>query len=379
MNIGAGLAAANSFITDQRETKKDAEDRAFLAKQRDYQLQLNQSGLDTLPDETAARKMRAQRASLDDQASMRLAPQREAVDAGKLGLENLNLTAAAERAPTENATRNVQAETGLGAAKFSAAQQGTEQSIAAKSNQVRDALANYSVEELPQVIAQKKRAGIFNEVDAGNLAIAKLADLIQVGDANATIKFMNDMSAASPTVAGKQVAKVGITKDANGENIFVATDAEGQPVMQLSAKHMTAIRDSIGKTDLKEVSAGASLVGVKGGRASVLYEAPQKAGTTNQHTPADVQMADWMVKNGVAKDPNEAWTKVRSAREKTEASFVGDMMKEAAKIQSDPVELQKLETTYRSMYARLHAGSPGLNTPAAPTLNPQIKSLLGIP
>jgi hypothetical protein len=98
------------------------------------------------------------------------------------------------------------------------------------------------------------------------------------------------------------------------------------------------------------------------------------------------------MKNGVAKDPTQAWGMVRSAREKTRGSFIADMLKDRITMNEKAESISQKQKIFGDLYDQIQreqGATPGLPTPSAPatgtTLPPgldasraRINSLLGI-
>ncbi|CAB4122456.1 hypothetical protein UFOVP33_9 [uncultured Caudovirales phage] len=344
MGLNLGLAALDSYY-------KEGDAR----KEREYVQAKRDADMATLGDVTAERRTGAQLRSKQNTANLGLVDSQADLAKNKLSLDQANTKAAIERQPTEQAT-------------------------AANNAEVAKTLSEFNVDDLPRVIAEKRRAGVFSEADAATTGIAKLADLIQIGDTNQVINFMNGLNAAGGNKK-PPVAAVGVTQDPKtGEQVFVAQDAQGNHVMQISQSQMKRVRDSVGKTDLKVLNAGDSLVGVKNGQASVLATAPEKASTLKQHTPAEVQTMEWLISKGVAKDANGAWDMVRSAREKTRNSFIMDYVGKNALPGSDT---NKMSDEAGKIYDSLKSGSGASHAPSnngsAGTVDPRINSLIGVP
>lgn len=249
---------------------------------------------------------------------------------------------------------------------------------------VAKAMSDYSVEELPRMIAQKRRDGVFNDVDAQTAGVAKLADLIQMGDPAQVTSYLNAWRKTNPNQGNQtEVASVGFQKDPKtGENVFMAMDANGTPVMQMSASQIQRIKDSIGKTDLKVAKPGETIYGIKNGHATPMATAPVDQALiksqNKQHTPADIQIMDDLQKHGVAKDRAHAWELVRSSKEKTRSAFVQEfVLKNALPGQSTA----KLEKQGSDLYDNLRTGTPPprSNSSPAATIDPRVNSLIGLP
>lgn len=324
MALNLGLAAADAYFKadDGRVLREQQRERFGWDKQR------TESELSTLPDRTEAARSGYQLQAAQNKANLDLVPNQAAV---------------------------------------------------------ASALSEFSVEELPSRIAQMRQQRIFSDVDAQTAGVAKLADLIQMGDPQQITSYLNAWRKTNPSIMKTDVAQVGFTKDDKGENVFVALDANGQPVMQMSAGQIQRVRDSIGKTDLKVLKPGDTLVGVKNGRATPMANGPVDPAlikaTGKQNQPAEIQTMEWLINNKVAKDQRQAWDLVRSSREKTRSSFIMDYVSKNAGVGQDSKKLaEQGGRIYDELQRSVGNAAPGQsNAPATTTLDPRVNSLLGIP
>ena len=230
---------------------------------------------------------------------------------------------------TENAKKKLQQE----GVSLDAAQKRQPDELAALANKaaVAKTLSEFDVENLPRAIAEKKLQGTFSDADVYTASVSKLADLLATNDQNAVLRFMNGMNDAG--VFGKKHAPVsGVTikqDPTTKENVFVATDAAGQPVMQMSASQMKRIRDSVGKTEYKTVNAGDSLVALKGGQATPVYTAPESAkSAAAKQGPLERDVGYLVTQHGMTKD--QALAHLNSAKTMTREQFVLNALKEKA-------------------------------------------------
>jgi hypothetical protein len=334
-----GSAALNEF--ERLEDRDTARQRA--QKRFDWESQRADSEMSTLPDKTAA-----------DRSGYQLR--------GKQNNANIGLV----DAQTENAAKELK----LQGAGLDAAQKRQPDEIAAQANKaaVAKTLSEFDVENLPRVIAEKKLQGTFSDADVYTTSVSKLADLLATNDQNAVIRFMNGMNDAG--VFGKQhapVASVTIKQDpTTKENVFVATDAAGQPVMQMGAGQMKRIRDSVGKTEYKTVNAGDSLVAMKGGQVTPVYTAPESAkSAAAKQGPLERDVGYLVNQHGMSKD--QALAHLNSAKTMTREQFVLNALKEKAASSYGYKPSQKDADDFGNLYDSVRrggaTGQPG--TPAA--------------
>lgn len=350
-----GSAALNEY--ERLEDRDTARNRA---KQRfDWEQQRAQSELSTLPDKTEADRSGYQLRGKQNNANIGLVDAQTANATKKLELEGAGLDAAKARQPDE---------------------------IVAQANKavVARTLSEFDVENLPRVIAEKKLQGTFSDADVYTASISKLADLLATNDQNAVIRFMNGMNDAG--VFGKQhapVASVTIQQDpTTKENVFVAKDANGQDVMRMGASQMRRIRDSIGKTDLKVINAGDTLVGVKNGQATPLYTAPESAkSTAAKQGPLERDVNYLVTQHGMSKD--QALAHLNSAKTMTREQFILKSVQDSIAMGQTPTsdEVANFGTLYDSarQAPATQPAAPASNSSAPANLDPQIKPLLGLP
>ena len=343
-----GSAALNEF--ERLEDRDTARQRA--QKRFDWESQRADSELSTLPDKTAA-----------DRSGYQLR--------GKQNNANIGLV----DAQTENAAKELK----LQGAGLDAAQKRQPDEIAAQANKaaVAKTLSEFDVENLPRVIAEKKLQGTFSDADVYTTSVSKLADLLATNDQNAVIRFMNGMNDAG--VFGKQhapVASVTIKQDpTTKENVFVATDAAGQPVMQMGAGQMKRIRDSVGKTEYKTVNAGDSLVAMKGGQVTPVYTAPESAkSAAAKQGPLERDVGYLVNQHGMSKD--QALAHLNSAKTMTREQFVLNALKEKAASSYGYKPSQKDADDFGNLYDSVRRGG-ATGQPGAPAAQPKAGGATG--
>lgn len=358
MNLGYGLAALDSYYKEG-----DARVQRERQTQRyDVERKKAEAELSTLDDRTAADRSAAQLRSKQNNANMGLVDAQTENAKNRLTLEQGDLQGKLERQPLDNAAQLNKAE-------------------------VSKALTDFDVQDLPRVIAEKKRAGVFSEADASVASIAKLSDLIKTGDSNQVMTFMNAMNDTKPADQRKApVASVGITTDEKtGEKVFVANDASGQPVVRLSQSQMQRIRDTLGKTEYKTVNAGDSVVALKDGKATPVYTAPESdKSKAAKQGPLERDVNYLTSAHGMSKE--QALSHLNSAKTMSREQFILKSVQDSIAMGNKPTEADT--TNFGAIYdSARRASSPGLsntpgqqsNTSAAPTMDPQIRSLLGLP
>ena len=357
--LGLGLIAADNYFKEGDARVQRQRDQARF----DWESKRAESEMSVLPDKTEAERSGHQLRGKQNNANIGLVDAQASNTKKKLELEGAGLDAAKDRQPLEAETARNNAE-------------------------IAKTLSEFGVEDLPRVITEKRVQGIFSDVDAGTAAIAKLSDLIQQGDGNQVIRFMNSMNNANPS--GKRradVVAVTIEKDPKTqENVFVAKDANGQDVMRMSAAQMQRVRDSIGKTEFKTVNAGDSLVQIKGGQATPVYTAPESArSAAAKQGPLERDVGYLVNQHGMTKD--QALAHLNSAKTMTREQFILKSVQDSIAMGKKPTseEVANFGALYDSARQAPTAqpgrqpAAPASNSPAPANLDPQIKSLLGIP
>lgn len=359
--LGLALIGGSAALNEYERLEDRDTSRQRAQKRFDWESQRAESELSTLPDKTAA-----------DRSGYQL---RGAQNSANLGLVD---------AQTENAKKKLQQES----AGLDAAQKRQPDELAALANKaaVAKTLSDFDVENLPRALAEKKLQGTFSDADVYTASISKLADLLATNDQNAVIRFMNGMNDAG--VFGKKHAPVsGVTilqDPTTKENVFVATDSAGQPVLQMSASQMKRIRDSVGKTEYKTVNAGDSLVQIKGGVATPVYTAPESArSAAAKQGPLERDVGYLVTQHGMTKD--QALAHLNSAKTMTREQFILKSVQDSIAMGKKPTseDVANFGTLYDSARqapaTQKPAPAPASNSPAPANLDPQIKSLLGIP
>jgi len=330
-------------------------------KEREYIQAKRDAELSVLGDKTAADRSGYQLKAGENTQGLELLPGATANKKTAQGIETADLNAKAARQPKEIATANAKAE-------------------------VAKALADFDVADLPRVIAEKQRAGIFSEADAGVAAVVKLSDLVKAGDPNKIVTFMNAMNDINPPEKRKApVATVGVGQGANGEKTFVAKDAAGNTVFQISAAQMQAVRDSVAKTEVKTVNAGDSVVTVKDGKVTPVYTAPESDKSRSAKTgPLERDVGYLMKSHNMSQQ--EALGYLNSAKTMSRQQFILKSTQDKIAMGGKPTDTDIAE--FGRIYDRAQAkpglgtptpGTPGSNNAPTGTVDPQIKSLLGLP
>lgn len=321
MNLGLGLLAADEYF-------KEGDRRQV----RDYQQKLRDADLSVLDDKTAATRSGYQDTAATNAARAQLRPGQTANAQARLGLDATNMEAEAERQPTENRTRAVNADMGL--AKAENAQANLPRSLRLDNNKLEADVqtSEAMLKQLPAKLARAATQGVIDEQGQAEVVLGTMGKLISRQDKAGAINFANEIAKNTnllPGTNGKTFADIrGVRKGDNGAPgdgyVFVTTDGESRfvPIEKVSGA-MQSMKS--GKYKFIERDDGSIFAGDEGtGQGRVVQPgdpAISRSGRTG-NTPAEIQTMEYLVRNGVARDQKDAWNLVRSAKEKTRNSFV---------------------------------------------------------
>lgn len=99
------------------------------------------------------------------------------------------------------------------------------------------------------------------------------------------------------------------------------------------------------KARLEDAKAERKYTREQAGRIELEAVKAQLRRTSEGKTPADVQTAEWLVNNGVAKNASDAWRLVKSAQSKSPADFAMDYAKMVTNSQKDDLSLSESKVT----------------------------------
>lgn len=354
-SLGLSLMAANSAMDAVDAAKvKDQQRQRF-----EWERQRNEADLSTLGDKTDAAKSGYQLQSKQNTANLGLVDKQTENATAKLDMESSELNAAKLRQPDELAAKADKAKVGA-------------------------LLANFDVENTPRELAAKKAQGVLTDADIYVASIAKLADLMSTNDQASVMRYMNGMNDSGVFGARHEpVASVSVVNDKTNGPVFVARDANGKPVMQMTADSIRRVRASLGKTEFKSVNAGDSLVQIKGGTVTPVYTAPESTKSRGAHTGPLERDVDYLVnQHGMSKE--QALAHLNSAKTMSRDQFVLKSVQDSIAMGKQPSKEQVADfgALYDSATSSTKPGLPapsGSNSPAPANLDPRIKSLLGIP
>lgn len=340
--LGLAVAAYGGYQARDRQLK----DQAYQDRQREYgvaQMDANQGGL---ADAAAARDSANRLSAAQNNAEAGLVPQRQRIASSQLGLQE-------EMLPRQQQT-------------------------ARQTSQMQGMQSDQDFAQFPQQLRMKLADGAIQQADAQRMALAKLVDVLDTGAKSQVVQYANGIRSAGifGDLTGPEISDVRLVKGQDGQERIALVDSSGKPAVALSATEMDSLRALGRKYDFKTV--GKSLVRTDSrGNAAPVYTSPEATAEHAGRQPAEVQTMDWMVKNGVAKDANDAWGKMRTAREKGKAGFISDMMKGSIMPGMSEADLRQQENAFGAMYDRLNGGGrpSASNSNPLNTLDPKVQSL----
>ena len=214
--------------------------------------------------------------------------------------------------------------------------------------------------------------------------LSTLYDAIQTGNPDIVRGYIQNSlnTGLFPQLKGKTVGEVGSAKGTDGKPVIVAKDDAGQVIFQMSMDELQRVRSAMAKPENIKLNDGDTVVQVRGNQITPLYTAPVspgKAADREGKKPAEVQLAEWLIKSRVAPNEAEAWRLVRSSKEKSKASFVQEYVLKTAGI----VDASKAAADAGKMWDSQNQTAPappvGPRVPGAPAMDPALSRLLGIP
>lgn len=329
------------------------------ASARAHTNELRKAALAALPDATAEMQSRARLNTAINESGLNLVAPREQNALKQLQNEGAGLDATAARQPDDFAT---QANTSL----------------------INKVLSDHSVEDLPNVVAEHKNKRLFSNVDAQMAGIAKLSDLLNVGDKGSVIKFLNGMRKANPEIGfDGDVHNVTVTNDPQSNDyLFSALDKSGNPLFQMTATQMQSVSDMVrprNKDDYKVLRPGQTLVKTRGGLASPVYTAPESQQQQNaKKTPLEQNLN--MLTSRFGMNEKDALAYLNTSKTVSREQFILKGTQDLIAIGKQPssediANFGRLYDSARNQPQALEAS----NSPETTKLDPKIKSLLGLP
>lgn len=343
-NLSAGLAAADGFFKAQEHS----EDRNYQKKQRDYQQQLMQAGLDTLPDQTAADRARLQLSAATNSAGLETLPGQTANTVARQGLEQSGLAFQAEQLP--------------------------------RQQQVASAGLDSQVAQIPE--NEKQRVGN-NATQASarqKQAYLDFAVSLKNNDKGGALQIANLWSKTESMrqgTAGKNF--IDIRPSGEGDKRVYRLVADDQSVFEIPFATLKAAAEQAksGKYSMHQGRAGdVHVLNEQTGQVEQkVAPSDAYARNTSENKPAQLQLAEALMAAPENKGMTltQAMEKVKTGLEMPEHQFVMGLVGKNALPGGDlAAEYQKWADLYGK--AKGSAAAPS-NRGAAPTIDPRYQSL----
>lgn len=320
----------------------------------------NASELESLPDRTQAIRSDAQLRDRQNQTGLALADAQQDNAGKRLHYENVGLDAATARQPDElNAQSNM-----------------------AHVNKV---LSDHSVEDLPNAIAKHRTDRLMDTTQAQVAGIAKISELMRIGDKKQVIGFMNSMRRANPDIGlSDDVHDVTVTSDEDsGDYVFSALDSTGNALLQMTATQMQRAAEMINprtKDDYKKLRPGETLVKTTNGLANPVYTAPPLPGTQGAagSKPTTMEQNLSMLTARYGMSDQEALAYMNTTKTVSRDQFILKGMQDLIAIGRKPSESDI--SNFAALYdSTRNVQNKPANTENNDNLDPHIKTLLGIP
>lgn len=406
MNLGLGLIAADNYF-------KEGDAR----KERDYVQARRDAELSTLDDKTNADRTGYRLRNDQNNANSRLLPNQTKNAESRLRLDAVNLDAEAERQTDDNAAKGLASKGSVVNAKAANINAGiglsnaqNDQDNLPKSLQIKNAgleiqsqTSAAALAELPEKLARAATQGVIDQQGQSDVVLGNLGQLISRQDKAGALNFANRIAKVGnilPNTNGKTFTDIiPVRKGENGATgdgyVFHTSDG-GKVFTPVEAISGAMSKIKSGKYKFIERGDGSIFAGDEGtGRGALVQDGdPAMLRSRNaKNTPASVQEAEWVMANKDNPTAMAAWNKVRSLRGDGRQLFIKDLMAKSIMGNETPDQLNSKADMYGKLFDEMSRGSgqkqatspapsapsPASNTPALGTLDPQIKSLLGLP
>lgn len=326
------------------------------ASERKYENARRKASLAAMPDQAAELQSQSRLNTARNQSELDLIPAKTQNAMKQLRNESAGLDATSERQQNDFAS---QANTSL----------------------INRILSDHSVNDLPNVIREHRNKRLFSNVDTQMAGIAKLSDLLRMGDKKSVIKFMNDMRRANPDIGfNADVANVTVTDDPNSDDyLFSALDSAGNPLLQMTARQMQTVADMVRprtKDDFQSVKPGNTLVRIRNGNVDPVFTAPGAA--TGKPTQLEQNVNFLTSRFGMSDE--DALNYLNTSKTVSREQFILKGMQDLIAIGRQPsaADIQNFADLYESTRGTQQT-IPASNSGANSNLDPKLKKLLDIP
>lgn len=319
MSLSMGLATVANYYgaRDRREARErdetrfgwEVDDRESITRVRpsaeeaaisgnEVTTARNRAGLETLPGETEATRSGNQLATARNRAGLDTLPgETEAQRTGN-ELAAANNRAGLETLPAETDNRKRRADVERQQLEGQQQRQGLDNDTLFNQSRVSKLMSEISVEQAPAQIARLRRDNVINQAEAQAVGIFQMGRLIEQGDPQRVMQYLNDMRKADPKIGLRaDVAEVTFETDGSGQRVFIARDAQGNDVLRLSKEQMDAINRSVAPPSTTTLSPGQTMVQTdQDGQVNPVYTAPDRATTL----PAEARLVEYYVSKGMS-------------------------------------------------------------------------------
>jgi len=330
MNLALGLAAVDEYFKEgDRRVIREREGKRF-----GWEEKRAESEMSLLDDKTAAARAGYRDTIAETEARSRLRPKQTELSAARTQAE-------LDRQPDEAATAATQAKVNRSNAEFAETQIPTVQATTGAQNKtglanptVDAALAGQASDNIAQTLAIKGAQGILAKDQQTVGVLAALAKKIESGDDAGALQFANEVAAIPnllPGTNGMKFTKVtaipeGRDDAGNTGPGRVFETADGQRTFIADTTLRNAYRASLGAPEygfIHDKDSGAIFATDKrSGRVQNVVPADPARPRGSDKQPADIQKANWLIKNGIARDEKEAWAMVTTAKADGQQAFI---------------------------------------------------------
>lgn len=235
-NIGVASRGANDAL--------DAEDnRQYLARVRASGVKQLDAADSLLPDQTAAARAKYGLSTATDTAALPNVGKKAALEGKTTDIATAAANDTLGHLPTILGTADNERQTKLAASKTALAQ------------------AQFSVENLPNVIAKARASQALDDVQTSDALFGGLGHALAIGDKSVVLKYLNSASASglAPQLQGKQIGEVGTTTGADGKPALEVRDTDGKTLTVIPGAAITAAYERMTPAKYQALPDGGSL------------------------------------------------------------------------------------------------------------------------
>lgn len=313
-------------------------------------------------------------------SELRLLPEQERAQRAQLGLHVAQNEANRGLVPQQTQTAQLEQQARQGELRGTLAAQPDLQTAKVTAARTQRRVTEFEASDLGRKLYEQRLAGAISKEQMHQKVLSTLAELIDQGDEKSVIGFVNSFGVPQ---GAKPVVSIRV-ENKDGQKFFRAISNDGKPVLNLSSVMLAKIRASQSgvKPETLTLKGGETVVNVQGGKATPLYTAPESAKSRAERMGPLQRDVDYLVSaHGMTNE--QALAHLNSAKTKSRAQFVIDQVNNMATLNKTPTQAQLEE--FGAMYDRIQGTvASGLqpqtsNSSAPSTVDPQLRSLLGLP